>query len=59
MPTVSGSVSSFAVIVLLVQVCRRVIPWLYENIIGPQVFGSQIKPRNMGEWASKYNFLYS
>lgn len=49
-----GTISGFATVVLLVQVCRRVIPWLYENIIGPKFFGAQVKPRNMGEWASEY-----
>lgn len=48
-----GTVNTFAVIVVLVQICRRVWPWLYQNIVGPQLFGSPIKPRSMGEWASE------
>lgn len=55
MPTIMGTISGFATVVLLVQVCRRVIPWLYENIIGPKFFGAQVKPRSMGDWASEYN----
>lgn len=54
MPSIMGTISGFATVVLLVQVCRRVIPWLYENIIGPKFFGAQVKPRTMGEWASEY-----
>lgn len=48
-----GWFSGFAVFVLIVQILRFVVPWLYENIIGPSFFGSPIKFRELGEWASK------
>ncbi|XP_037026855.1 very-long-chain 3-oxoacyl-CoA reductase [Bradysia coprophila] len=46
-----GWFSGFAVFVLIVQILRFVLPWLYENIIGPNFVGSPIKFRELGEWA--------
>lgn len=46
-----GWFSGFAVFVLIVQILRFVLPWLYENIIGPNFVGSPIKIRELGEWA--------
>lgn len=48
-----GWFSGFAVFVLIVQILRFVVPWLYENIIGPTFFGSPIKFRELGEWSGK------
>jgi len=40
-----------SVIVVAVQIIRRVIPWFYENLIGPIILGPQINLKNYGEWA--------
>jgi len=45
-----GWFSGLAVVVLIVQILRFVIPWLYENIIGPMFFGSPVKFGELGEW---------
>lgn len=39
------------VFVVSVQLLRKVFPWLYENMIGPKVFGSSIRLKEMGSWA--------
>lgn len=40
-------------LIILIQLIRRVFPWLYENVIGPNVIGSKVKLKEMGEWACK------
>ncbi|XP_058839442.1 very-long-chain 3-oxoacyl-CoA reductase-like [Topomyia yanbarensis] len=39
------------VFVVSVQLLRKVFPWIYENLLGPKVFGSGIKLKEMGQWA--------
>uniref|UniRef100_U5ES67 Putative 17 beta-hydroxysteroid dehydrogenase type 3 n=1 Tax=Corethrella appendiculata TaxID=1370023 RepID=U5ES67_9DIPT len=45
---VFGGVSTF---IVSVQILRHVFPWIYENFVGPKLFGSPIKLKEMGEWA--------
>ncbi|XP_020808426.1 very-long-chain 3-oxoacyl-CoA reductase-B [Drosophila serrata] len=33
------------------QVFRKVLPWIYANVVGPKVFGSSVNLAKMGEWA--------
>ncbi|KAH8331966.1 hypothetical protein KR067_005050, partial [Drosophila pandora] len=33
------------------QVVRKVLPWIYANVVGPKVFGSSVNLAKMGEWA--------
>jgi len=35
------------------QVFRKVLPWIYANVVGPKVFGSSVDLSKMGEWAGK------
>ncbi|XP_053686340.1 very-long-chain 3-oxoacyl-CoA reductase isoform X2 [Sabethes cyaneus] len=39
------------VFIVSVQLLRKVFPWIYENLLGPKLFGSSIKLKEMGEWA--------
>lgn len=39
------------VFVVSVQLLRKVFPWLYENLLGPKLFGSSIPLKEMGSWA--------
>lgn len=39
------------VFVVSVQLLRKVFPWIYENLLGPKLFGSAVKLREMGSWA--------
>lgn len=49
-----GWISGIAIVLFIIQICRVVIPWLYVNIIGPNLCGPRIKLKEMGEWACKY-----
>jgi len=40
-----------SVIVVAVQIVRRVIPWFYENLVGPFILGPKINLKSYGEWA--------
>ncbi|EDV91962.1 very-long-chain 3-oxoacyl-CoA reductase [Drosophila grimshawi] len=33
------------------QICRKVLPWIYVNVLGPKLFGSSVNLSKMGEWA--------
>ncbi|XP_064556176.1 very-long-chain 3-oxoacyl-CoA reductase isoform X1 [Drosophila montana] len=33
------------------QICRKVLPWIYANVIGPRLCGSSVNLAEMGEWA--------
>lgn len=48
--------SGFSVFIVGVQIIRIVIPWIYENFIGPLVIGSKVNLKEMGHWACKYIF---
>uniref|UniRef100_A0A8D8I1V6 Very-long-chain 3-oxoacyl-CoA reductase n=1 Tax=Culex pipiens TaxID=7175 RepID=A0A8D8I1V6_CULPI len=39
------------VFVVSVQLLRKVFPWLYENLLGPKLFGSSIRLKELGSWA--------
>lgn len=45
--------SLISMLIILIQLIRRVFPWFYENIIGPNIIGSKVKLKEMGEWACK------
>ncbi|KAH8287777.1 hypothetical protein KR054_012676 [Drosophila jambulina] len=34
-----------------IVVFRKVLPWIYANVVGPKVFGSSVNLAKMGEWA--------
>uniref|UniRef100_A0A1B0F0C3 Uncharacterized protein n=1 Tax=Phlebotomus papatasi TaxID=29031 RepID=A0A1B0F0C3_PHLPP len=44
------------IVIVIVQLLRIVLPWIYENFLGPCVFGCRVKLSAMGEWAGH---LYS
>uniref|UniRef100_A0A336KL61 CSON006174 protein n=1 Tax=Culicoides sonorensis TaxID=179676 RepID=A0A336KL61_CULSO len=41
----------FCVYVVIAQLLRYAVPWLYTNFIGPHFFGGKINFRKYGEWA--------
>uniref|UniRef100_A0A1B0CXA7 17 beta-hydroxysteroid dehydrogenase type 3 n=1 Tax=Lutzomyia longipalpis TaxID=7200 RepID=A0A1B0CXA7_LUTLO len=44
------------IIIVILQLLRIVLPWIYENFLGPCVLGCRIKLSAMGEWAeTKHN----
>ncbi|KAH8338883.1 hypothetical protein KR074_010023 [Drosophila pseudoananassae] len=43
--------SVVAISVVGFQVVRKVLPWIYKNVVGPKVFGSSVNLAKMGEWA--------
>jgi len=43
--------STISVIIVAIQFFCKVLPWIYQNIIGPMILGPKIKIRNYGEWA--------
>lgn len=47
--------SSFCSVIVAIQFFAKVVPWFYENIIGPMILGPKITLRNYGDWACKYN----
>lgn len=57
MACVFGWISGIAIVLFVIQICRIVIPWLYVNIIGPNIIGARIKLKEMGEWACKCFFF--
>lgn len=48
-----GCLSSIAAVIVTIQFFAKVLPWLYENVIGPIILGQKFKLRNFGEWACK------
>ncbi|XP_017850856.1 very-long-chain 3-oxoacyl-CoA reductase isoform X2 [Drosophila busckii] len=42
---------SIAIGILGFQFCRKVLPWIYSNIVGPKLMGSSIKLDALGKWA--------
>ena len=49
--------SGVCVFVVSVQLLRKVFPWLYENLLGPKLFGSSIRLKEMGSWAGECGVL--
>ncbi|XP_030377977.1 very-long-chain 3-oxoacyl-CoA reductase [Scaptodrosophila lebanonensis] len=43
--------SGIAISVLGFQMCRKVLPWVFANILGPSLLGPRVDIRKMGEWA--------
>lgn len=48
-----GCLSSISVFIVAIHFVAKVLPWFYENIIGPMILGPKIKLRDYGEWACK------
>lgn len=40
-----------ALVILVIQILRSVIPWFYENFLGPAIAGNRINFKELGEWA--------
>ncbi|XP_037936701.1 very-long-chain 3-oxoacyl-CoA reductase-like [Teleopsis dalmanni] len=47
----SSTLSSICVGIVCIVTVRKVLPWLYTNIIGPIFLGSRIDFRRFGAWA--------
>ena len=47
-----GLFGTFATVVVLLQLARKVFPWLYENFLGPRL-GAGVDLKKFGKWASK------
>lgn len=43
--------SNIAITIVGFQIVRRVLPWLYVNLIGPKLFGPKIDVRQISSWA--------
>lgn len=50
--------SSISTVIVAIQFFAKVVPWLYENIIGPMILGPKLKLRDYGDWACKYTEFY-
>ncbi|XP_052850034.1 very-long-chain 3-oxoacyl-CoA reductase [Drosophila gunungcola] len=48
---VLGLLGGLAIGIVGFQVFRKVLPWIYANVVGPKVFGSTVDLSKMGEWA--------
>jgi len=46
-----GWFGTIAVICFVLQLVRKVFPWIYENFIGPQLQGNDLKLKKYGKWA--------
>lgn len=46
--------STISTIIVAIQFFTKVVPWFYENIIGPMILGPKLKLLDYGEWACKY-----
>ncbi|XP_058058613.1 very-long-chain 3-oxoacyl-CoA reductase [Anopheles bellator] len=51
MVTVSGVLGSTSAVLVSLFILRKVVPWVYQNLIGPKVFGCRINLKKLGEWA--------
>lgn len=49
-----GCFSSISAVIVAIQFLAKVLPWIYENIIGPSVLGPKIKYLDYGDWAGKF-----
>lgn len=43
--------TNFCVWVVIAQLVRYTLPWLYRNFIGPYLFGATFNFKQYGEWA--------
>lgn len=48
-----GCLGSISAVIVAIQFFAKVVPWFYENIIGPMILGPKFKLRDYGEWACK------
>lgn len=39
------------------QICRKVFPWIYTNILAPKIYGCSVNLAAVGEWAGESNFV--
>ncbi|XP_035898800.1 very-long-chain 3-oxoacyl-CoA reductase isoform X1 [Anopheles stephensi] len=51
MVTVSSVLGSTSAVLVSLFILRKVFPWIYQNLIGPKVFGCRINLKKTGEWA--------
>lgn len=49
-----GVLSGISLAIVALQICRKCLPWLYENIIGPLVLGGRVNFPAYGDWACKF-----
>lgn len=54
MACVFGYISTISTIIVIIQVWRKCFPWIFENIVGPMILGSQVNFNNYGDWACKF-----
>jgi hypothetical protein len=47
------SFCNFCVIIVTIQIVRSVIPWTYQNFMGPALFGDSVNFKDFGKWAGK------
>lgn len=47
-----------SLIIVSIQIYRKVLPWIYQNIVGPLVFGSNINLNKYGDWACKCHSFF-
>lgn len=52
-----GCLGSISAVIVAIQFFAKVVPWLYETIIGPYLLGPKLKLRDYGEWACKYQHV--
>lgn len=45
---------SLAILFVSYQIVRKILPWLYSNIFGPQLFGPRVDFKRLGEWAGTF-----
>lgn len=48
-----GFLGPIPVIIVAIQFFAKVLPWLYQNLIGPYILGPKLKLLDYGEWACK------
>lgn len=49
----SCALGSIATLIVAIQFFAKVLPWLYENFIGPMILGPKLRLRGYGDWACK------
>uniref|UniRef100_A0A182PHX0 Steroid dehydrogenase n=1 Tax=Anopheles epiroticus TaxID=199890 RepID=A0A182PHX0_9DIPT len=51
MVTTSSVLGGTSAVLVSLILLRKVFPWIYQNLIGPKVFGCRINLKKTGEWA--------
>lgn len=54
--SVCSCISTTCVVIVILQIIKTLVPWLYKNLLGPKFFGPKIDVRRMGQWAGKGGF---